>query len=68
MTSLVDSLLALARFDAGTDGERRELVNLESISQECLKSVQPLADERGVKLSAIWSRRTAKLIQISSPR
>jgi heavy metal sensor kinase len=50
MRKLIESLLALARFDAGQEVLKRLRFDLAKTARECADLVQPLADERGVKL------------------
>lgn len=51
MRKLIESLLALARFDAGQEVLKRLRFNLARTVSECAEHVQPLADERGVKIA-----------------
>lgn len=48
MSGLVDSLLTLARLDAGQDVPRREPVPLRQVADECLARFKERADERGL--------------------
>lgn len=50
MRRLIESLLELARLDAGQEPMKRERVNLVSTTLECAKLVQPLADQRKVHI------------------
>ena len=50
MHSLTDSLLELARLDAGQEPMKRERFDLASVARECAELVQPLAERRGIKL------------------
>jgi two-component system OmpR family sensor kinase len=50
MKSLIDSLLILARFDAGTPSLREDQVDLVPLIGECVELVQPLANERGIRI------------------
>ncbi len=50
MRQLIESLLALARFDAGQEVLRRESFDLARTVRDCVELVQPLADERRVTL------------------
>lgn len=52
MRSLIDSLLLLARFDAGHPDLRRGLVDLAEIANESVELLRPLADERQITLSS----------------
>ncbi len=51
MRTLIESLLALARFDAGQEVLKRLRFDLAKTVGDCAGLVQPLADERGVKIS-----------------
>ena len=51
MRKLIESLLALARFDAGQEVLRRQRFDLCKTVSDCAEMVQPLADERGAKIS-----------------
>jgi signal transduction histidine kinase len=50
MRRLIESLLELARLDAGQEPMKRERVNLVATTLDCAKLVQPLADQRKVHL------------------
>lgn len=50
MRKLIESLLALARFDAGQEVLNRRRFDFSGTVGECVEMLQPLADERGVKL------------------
>jgi two-component system, OmpR family, sensor kinase len=50
MRRLTDSLLELARFDAGQENLRREKINLNTLAQDSLKLVQPLAAQRNLQI------------------
>lgn len=50
MRKLIETLLALARFDAGQEVLRREPFNFSKTITDCAELVQPLAEERCVKL------------------
>jgi signal transduction histidine kinase len=50
MRRLIESLLELARFDAGQEFLKRLPVNLAGVAADCIELVQPLADERQVKI------------------
>jgi heavy metal sensor kinase len=52
MRKLIESLLALARFDAGQEVLNRRRFDLAKTISDCAELVQPLADERGVKIFA----------------
>jgi two-component system, OmpR family, sensor kinase len=52
MRRLIESLLALARFDAGQEVLKRLRFDLSKTVEDCVNLVQPLADERGVKMTA----------------
>ncbi len=51
MRKLIESLLALARFDAGQEVLKRLRFDFSKTIADCAELVQPLADERGVKVS-----------------
>jgi heavy metal sensor kinase len=51
MRKLIESLLALARFDAGQEILKRQPFDFSKAISDCAELVQPLADERGVKIS-----------------
>lgn len=51
MRNLTESLLELARLDAGQEPLRTETVDLSRVAQECVDLIQPLAAERQVQLS-----------------
>ncbi|MEJ0091772.1 MAG: ATP-binding protein [Limisphaerales bacterium] len=50
MRKLIESLLALTRFDAGQEVLKRLCFDLSKTVGDCAELVQPLADERGVKI------------------
>ena len=50
MRRLIESLLALARLDAGQEQMKRLEFDLAKTAHDCVESVRPLADERGVKI------------------
>jgi signal transduction histidine kinase len=50
MRRLVDSLLELARFDAGQEPMKREPFDLSQVARECVNLVRPLAERRGIKI------------------
>src|SRR5205807_1145663 len=52
MTALVEGLLTLARADAGKLDLLSERVDLRRVADESLTLVRPLAEEKGVELSA----------------
>ncbi len=52
MRRLIESLLELARFDAGQEILKRQRVDLSQTIADSLELVQPLAAERGVKIIA----------------
>ena len=52
MRKLIESLLALARFDAGQEVLKRLRFDFSKTVSDCAELVQPLADERGVKIFA----------------
>ncbi len=50
MRKLIESLLALTRFDAGQEILKRLRFDLSKTVADCAELVQPLADERSVKI------------------
>lgn len=50
MRRLSESLLELARLDAGGDSGSRAPADLAAVARECAESLRPLADQRGVLL------------------
>lgn len=52
MKRLIESLLELARFDAGQEQLKRVPFDLATKTQECIELLQPLAAERRVKISS----------------
>ena len=52
MRKLIESLLELARFDAGQEVLQRAHFDFSKMISDCVEMVQPLADERGVKIRA----------------
>ncbi len=50
MRSLIESLLALARLDAGQDARRREPVDLAKLASEAAAALAPQAVARGIKV------------------
>ncbi len=50
MRKLSDSLLELARFDAGQEKLERENTDLAAIARDCVKLIQPLADARRLRV------------------
>ncbi len=51
MRKLIESLLALARFDAGQEVLKRTPFDFSKTISECVELVQTLAEERSVKIS-----------------
>jgi heavy metal sensor kinase len=51
MRRLIESLLALARLDAGQEVLKRLRFDFSKTISECVELVNPLANERGVKIS-----------------
>jgi len=51
MRKLIESLLALARFDAGQEILKRQQFDFSKTVSDCAGLVSPLADERAVKIS-----------------
>ena len=52
MRKLIESLLALARFDAGQEVMQRQPFDLSKVAADCVADVLPLAEARGVKIMA----------------
>jgi heavy metal sensor kinase len=50
MRRLIESLLALARLDAGQEQMKRLQFDFSKAISDCTELVQPMADERGVKI------------------
>lgn len=50
MRRLLESLLELARFDAGQEALKCQSVDLAVVVADCVEAVQPLASERGLQL------------------
>ena len=50
MRRLTESLLELARFDAGQEAMKREPVDLTRVVRECVELVRPLAEPRQIEL------------------
>ena len=50
MRRLTESLLALARLDAGQDAMKRERIDLSRIAKECSDLLRPLAEEHRITL------------------
>ena len=52
MRKLTESLLQLARLDAGQEPMKRERFDLSRVVRECVELVRPLAAERGIKIQS----------------
>ena len=50
MKTLTESLLELARLDAGQEPMRKELFDLLRVAGECVEMVRPLAADRGIQI------------------
>jgi len=50
MKALTESLLQLARLDAGQEPMKRERFDLARVARECVELVRPLAAERGLQI------------------
>ena len=50
MRRLIDSLLELARLDAGQEAPQCQPCDLAAITAECISLVQPMADARGIHI------------------
>jgi heavy metal sensor kinase len=51
MKRLIESLLELARFDAGQEQLKRIQFDLATTARDCAELVQPLATDKGIKLT-----------------
>ena len=51
MKSLIECLLALARFDSGNSALDPRELDLEPVAQDCIDLLQPLAAERNISIS-----------------
>ncbi len=52
MRRLTESLLELARFDAGQESIKRLPFDLSRVARDCIEQIRPLAEERGVRIIA----------------
>lgn len=52
MRRLADSLLELARLDAGGGQDDRASIDLAKVAQECIGLFRPVAEQRGVRIRA----------------
>jgi signal transduction histidine kinase len=52
MRRLIESLLELARLDAGQEPVRRASCDLAQIAGDCLELIRPLAEARGIRIHA----------------
>jgi signal transduction histidine kinase len=50
MRKLIESLLELARLDAGQESMKRNLFDLSRVALDCVEFVRPLAIERGIEI------------------
>ena len=50
MRRLIESLLALARLDAGQEPIKHLNLDLAALARDCVESVRPLAEDRGITL------------------
>ena len=55
MRQLTESLLELARLDAGHGPADRVLLNLAENARACIEQIHPLADARGIRINASLS-------------
>src|SRR5204863_7102849 len=55
MRRLTESLLQLARLDAGQEPMKRERFDLSRTAKDCVEMLRPLADERGIEIDADFS-------------
>lgn len=56
MRRLVESLLELARFDAGQQTMRFEPFDLSQVARDCVNLARPLAERRGIRIDCHLSR------------
>ncbi|GBD36343.1 putative sensor-like histidine kinase YedV [bacterium HR36] len=49
---LAERVLALARLDAGVDQVRKEWISLSALVEDCLRTMEPVARQRNVRLSS----------------
>jgi heavy metal sensor kinase len=52
MRNLTESLLQLARLDAGQETMKRERFDLSRVVRDCVEMVRPLAAERGIQIQS----------------
>ena len=52
MRNLTESLLQLARLDAGQETMKRERFDLSRVVRDCVEMVRPLATERGIQIQS----------------
>ncbi|WP_395737129.1 sensor histidine kinase [Prosthecobacter sp.] len=52
MRRLIDSLLKLARLDAGQEPPERTPQDFAAITSECIESIRPMAEARGIHIHA----------------
>ena len=69
MRQLTESLLVLARLDAGQESPRCERSDLAAAVRDCADMVRPLADERRVSIQtdlapAEWSGTPGRIVQV----
>ena len=50
MRQLTESLLQLARFDAGQEQTKKSRVDLAELAHACMERIRPLAEERGITI------------------
>jgi heavy metal sensor kinase len=50
MRRLIESLLDLARLDAGQEGMKRSPIDLAKITSDCVDSIRPLAEQRSISI------------------
>lgn len=50
MRALTESMLELARLDAGQEPMKHERFDLAKVARDCVELVRPLADQRGLKI------------------
>lgn len=69
MRTLIESLLQLARLDAGQELHSPENIDLAELTHDCVELVQPLAAQRGIQIhhelqSAIVRADAERLMQV----
>lgn len=60
MKSLIECLLALARFDSGNSALDPRELDLEPVAQDCVELLRPLADERHISINRLTAPTTVR--------